>query len=1233
MKTIPNKPKSTNNCSHISYLTNNKLIYLRRDFNSKISKLIADNQTLQFALKKKSFLIKSCLLILYFFIFQTTSAQTVACNYSIQEDSLSLLVSIEKTKTAIAYHKKDNEWEYFANKTLTLASYYQQQRATKMALKAVEDNAQQIPNQDSYISIKTELLVKKAELLYDSGQYETAVHTFKKVLEIDSIHPHLTNNHRSRIIIAYGDSCLENYEYINASKVFEKAVMLTKNNCGTSDPLYLTSLNKLARAYKHNIRTSHKVIALLHKSAALNLKKTPEDHEILGHTFANLGEYYKYIKDLQKAASNYQKAFAIFETQPSLAKETADVLVKIADITSLQGNNNSALDSINCALSIYTKTIGRQHPATAYALTLRSDFYRLIGHSAEALQDAKEAVEIQEQCFGNNHPRLITGYAVLGNINMSIQKFNEAFFYYKKNLDIQIHQFGEQSQSLIVAYINIGAIAYFLKNYDSSIEYFQKALKLVNKYQGNETLDAADIYQNLGRVYEHSQQMGKAIEYTNTALRIKSKKLGTDHTILGSLRNNLGNMYQKNGEIASAKKEFKKALTVATNNLNKGNFEITIYNNELGYIYLEQGNLEASQKYFNASLQNNSFFDIHTENKKFTLPKVIHHKFSFFRAIKGMAMVHFEKFKDSDTRSIGLKALDYFYKCDELIHQIKNDLSEESDKIAYNKEVSDIYIQATQLSHLLYQQNKKSNNQYFEDALYFDDKNKAAVLARTLSEYAANVFGDIPEELLKKELMIRQKIERAERKLFENRDTTLTQKYSDTIFQLKRKLDHQITQYKKEFPEYYNLKYNNQKIDLSKIKNEISPDEALISFRLNDISVTTYLVDSKNESILHKKLPIDFYNDLKTYRKLLSTPPSPDHLDFEQFQLIAQNLYTVLLKSTVQRLPKTVKRVIIVPDNTLQYINFEALLTEKSDPENVESDFINLPYFLKKYSVIYTPSISSWLEMKSYNQKRVKKEQNFAGFAPNYNSQTISESQTDISRLFRNREIALPGAIDEVTEIANQVDGKMFIGEQATKQNFKRALNEYKVLHLAMHSLINHKEPMRSLLMFQKEKDTSHNGNLYASELYAMKTAADLVVMSACDSGNGIYKEGEGIMSLSRAMTYAGTPSQVISLWKVSDFASKKIMVQFYKTLQKGYSINQALHLSKIEYLKSIGHQQFSHPFYWASFVSFGIDQKIMFHASKTKNMNYSLEILSILVIIFIIIITYLVLKKKKPIA
>lgn len=256
-------------------------------------------------------------------------------------------------------------------------------------------------------------------------------------------------------------------------------------------------------------------------------------------------------------------------------------------------------------------------------------------------------------------------------------------------------------------------------------------------------------------------------------------------------------------------------------------------------------------------------------------------------------------------------------------------------------------------------------------------------------------------------------------------------------------------------------------------------------------------------------------------------------------------------------------KITIIPDKFLNYFPFETLE-------------LNNKLWIENAQITYAYSFPLWLlSNENKNNSKIK----LVSFAPQYNP----------SKFQSNSVVNLPFAREESEKICEITKGSLISDTQATKSNFINSFKNYSVYHLAMHSYLYANDFEKSCLLF------ANNEPLYFYELYEYFLPADLVVLSACDSGNGTLIKGEGIMSLSRAFTYSGVKSAVVSLWKVPDKETSELMILFYENLEKGLGKDKALQLAKLEFLKR--NPLKSHPYYWSGFVLNGNNS-----ALKTKS-------------------------------
>jgi LPXTG-motif cell wall-anchored protein len=227
---------------------------------------------------------------------------------------------------------------------------------------------------------------------------------------------------------------------------------------------------------------------------------------------------------------------------------------------------------------------------------------------------------------------------------------------------------------------------------------------------------------------------------------------------------------------------------------------------------------------------------------------------------------------------------------------------------------------------------------------------------------------------------------------------------------------------------------------------------------------------------------------------------------------------------------------------------------------------------LKKFAISYNYS-AGFLTYKNNDQKISYSVLGMAPFSGPENAALVMP--------------ALPSSIDEI----NNLSGRKLSGADASKSQFVSLSGEYPIIHLATHAVANDTNLLGSYIEFYgliSEADSLHR--LYEQEIYTLNLkSVRLVILSACETGNGLLVNGEGVMSLSRAFSYAGCKSIVTSLWKADEISTSFIAKRLHHYLQQGFSIDDALQRSKIDYLETNEiENRYKNPAYWAHLVLLG---------------------------------------------
>jgi CHAT domain-containing protein/Tfp pilus assembly protein PilF len=339
---------------------------------------------------------------------------------------------------------------------------------------------------------------------------------------------------------------------------------------------------------------------------------------------------------------------------------------------------------------------------------------------------------------------------------------------------------------------------------------------------------------------------------------------------------------------------------------------------------------------------------------------------------------------------------------------------------------------------------------------------------------------------------------------------------------------------------------------------------------------------------------------LKGYLKFLSTPFGGQFDGNRAAERIARELLVPLQGGN----DLGITTLIVVPDGILNYLPFETLRV----PDGNSHSFL-----LERYRISYVPSVST-LQFFSRRQGSLSWSKDFLAFgAPvrpgaGHPMDSANEFGEDLLRgLYFDRDVALTPLPFSKTEIKKAeklfpADKKdVYLGDQASEAVLKRTtLSKYRILHFACHAILDDNVPLRSSLVLSPGVEGDEDGFLQVREIYNLRMDAELVVLSACQSGNGSLEQGEGLVGLTRGFFQAGAHSIVSSLWAINDRSTADFIEDFYTALARGEDKSSALRAAKLRVLKSSR----AHPFYWAAFILSGDPAPVWQGGHQTKMPN-----------------------------
>ncbi|MCC6726645.1 MAG: CHAT domain-containing protein, partial [Saprospiraceae bacterium] len=483
------------------------------------------------------------------------------------------------------------------------------------------------------------------------------------------------------------------------------------------------------------------------------------------------------------------------------------------------------------------------------------------------------------------------------------------------------------------------------------------------------------------------------------------------------------------------------------------------------------------------------------------------------------------------------------------------------------------------------------------NCFHFSELSKSLALHQNMKEAEALYFSNVPKDIIEIEQQLRLNIADMDKQQQQflgaglpETDTTVL-KISSHLFDLHQKYDSLKLRLEKEYPTYYRLKYDLSTASLPYVQDTLlQPNQTLLEYFTGDSSTFVFLVKKDDYQVLEVKTerPLkewvgQLQEGLYGYHTL---PPGKQteaayQLSLKKYTEASRFLYEKLVAPLKEKLTG---EVIIVPDGVLNSVPFEALLAEQ--PGNLARPH-EWHYLLNDHDISYCYSATLLREMQQRQHRQQPKDELLA-FAPYFDGDTsLLAGLFQFDETMRKDLQPLPYSGEEAFGAKKLMSGKAVVGKEATEDEFSKMAGDYRFLHLATHGQANRSAGDYSFLAFSEVKDSLENELLYVRDIYNLSLNADLVTLSACETGTGQLQQGEGIISLARAFAYAGAKSIVTTLWSVGDRHSKDLMLAFYKKLKKGLPKDGALRQAKLEFIvKNKG--QIAHPFHWAGFIGIG---------------------------------------------
>lgn len=920
-----------------------------------------------------------------------------------------------------------------------------------------------------------------------------------------------------------------------------------------------------------------------------NAQHTPDDHYAdslfkAGLAFQKERQFPAAIKHIQEALT--LKRQWLESTDISLA----DMLHVLGQCQFSIGDLIKATKSFEESLKIRKFNFGEIHADIGKSLNN-------LGLCSMGKQDYPTAIdylelsiEVKKQTGDKNTASLSVSYLNLGNCYYYQGDFERALQYHTLCYELRVGFSPANPSSIAAGLISIGTDYLRMLEVDRSLEFYFKALNLIEQNNQTDPIQLAGLYDNIGSCYSMAKNYEKALEYHKKALTILEGLGKGDEAQQARSYLNLGMVKREMRRFEESLKDLRRSLEIRTRLYGARHPEAASTWYSIAKCYQLKGDLDSAVVAFeNAFMPNPG-----AKGSVFDNPDME------VQAFTDYGIVLAELYKKTKNPVWLQQAVSQFDNGLAALQNLREDQSYLTSKSRLTGLRMPLFENAILALHL--QEEAGLNPEAKEKAFYYAEQSKGWALFEAMKESEALQAGGLPKELVEEDYRLRADL------------TYLEHKYQGQIFAGKDPLDAEMLEtqrqilelrekelalkkrYELEYPDYHKARYNLETVGLKGVQAGLKQDETLLEYLAGDKHLLVFAINAKEaqvfafplDSSLHE-MAIQMREGLAGFEDYANKPEAALAASLEQYTRAASGLYQQLFAPIKDHLTKS---LIIVPDGILGLIPFEALLKEK--PSNMRN-FGSFAYLINDYQIGYAYSATLRKEMQE-KEHRESPERPLLALAPFSEpgpSPNGEDTQGKIKEIedeavaagyvrsaSQDEEKLLKYSGEEGRLVSAIWGGDFYEGSDASLKRFREMASQYKMIHLSTHASANDKLGAQSYLTFGKD-------TLFARDVYNLRLNADLVVLSACETGDGELKRGEGVIGLGRAFAYAGAKSMVTTLWAVNDAATKEVMQRFHYYLHEGYDKDEALRVAKLQFMKK-NPGVLRHPYFWAGFVVVG---------------------------------------------
>lgn len=862
------------------------------------------------------------------------------------------------------------------------------------------------------------------------------------------------------------------------------------------------------------------------------------------HLYVNKDSCYFYFKQIEQAATEKKDWSNVIEALISANRNAGEFY----DLKTLK-NNLNILDSLFFRHKSYVDSLPEKRVLVNSFLYDKGNYYFKLGDFENARSSffrIKDSLEVLPKSAMNGDlvDLLSAAYSFLAKMNTDEEQYELAKQFYNKNIRFLQKERPEDQETLNTNYGLLAEVYRKEKQYQKSIFQFKKALRYyLNK--GTSSNGIISTSHNIALNYISIIQTDSAQKY----IRFAENHLSENHYFNSQHHRIKAKLSAAQQDSTNAFKNLDMALYLDQIKRNQ------VKNGSTGIIYNEMGNTHYEFGNYKGAVQSYDFgLDQLQENN-------------------GNGMLRLKILKNKSITQNRLSSVDSYVSALETVDsgietfdQLKPIISNVTDRLEIFQDAFPLFESGMEATYKLFIASE--NNHYIDRAFDYAEKSKSVLLLEAIMASKASEFATIPKDIIEHENQLKSKITNIEKKLAMSNSQNVS--LEDDLFDLRQQHRSFVVDIETNYPTYFDLKYNDKSLSLPETQKKLTENEVFISYFYGSKNIYTIAISKYKKEMVRIALSPNLESNLTNLHTMLSNPKS----NLDSLSILSHTVYNKLLAPIVNKFSQ--EKVIIIADGLLNYIPFGSLVTNSEQNR----------YLIEDRSVGYAHSATLWSQLN--DKKQVKTD--ILAFAPSFDSDSIYHTSRS------NTLGSLPHNGSEVEHVLNSFNGKSFVGNSATLRNFTSSVADYSIVHLATHAIFDDSNPEYSFLAFTPDSDKEDL--LFVKDLYNLKLNTAMVTLSACESGIGELKRGEGFLSLARGFFYSGAASITSTLWKVNDNSSSILMGSFYENLAHGQTKDKALRAAKLSFIKKNYDNGLSHPYYWSGYTIQGNTQVLTKHTS-----------------------------------